>query len=100
MIKYVDLVACRLYDDDFITVYQAPAWTYLEEGNDVLVEHPSIGTAKAKVVKVITIAEDNEAFDFILTLCDEQKPLPKVLSKVIYSRFKYEGENNGTDTDR
>ena len=102
--KFIDIVAVRFCVNndpkDLLTelhLFEAPAWSALKEGSEVMVNDFYLGERMAKVVKCYTINPSSEEFEFILAITNSGKKLGRVLGKIDYTEFKYEEEKNGTD---
>ena len=92
--KYVDLVVCRFPDDDRDFLFCAPRWSGLEAGDQVVAETDG-GNRVAQVQAVCTIdIGDNNIVSMILYLAKVEKPLHRVLSKVVFSDFEYEEDED------
>ena len=95
MDKYIDLVICdverdgRLGKRQEIKVCQAPAWSGLERGDEVIIgrEHEE---ARGKVQRVHTIINGGADLEFILVASGHIPPLYKILKKVLYKEFEYQ----------
>lgn len=95
MDKYIDLVICdverdgRLGKSQEIKVCQAPAWSGLERGDEVIIgrEHDE---ARGRVQRVHTIINGGADLEFILGASGNTLPLYKVLKKVLYKKFEYQ----------
>lgn len=94
MTKYIDLVLCTHPSLDRLVPFKAPAFTSLKEGDHVKVESGILGHTEVEVVKSLTIDENSEQMEFILTAINLRTaiPLRKVLSKVIFEDFEWEEE--------
>ena len=87
---YIDLVVCKHKDSDKRYLFRAPAWSSLEEGQDVIVE-TSNGLEPAIVVTVNTFDNDCKDTDtqFILKSMGATWPLKKVVSKIVVKELDY-----------
>ena len=88
--NYVDLVVCKHDGCDAHFLFQAPAWSGLEEGDLVIV----YGDQKATVMNKITVDPTSEEYDFIVDATNAIKPLKRVLKKVTFRDFVYEEVDN------
>ena len=95
MDKYIDLVICKMSDNVIHpSVFRAPAWSHLDEGEKVIVETDK-GETEATVVRSYTIEKNSAEMDFIMVASGTTLPLKKVLKKVKYLDFEYkEDEEN------
>ena len=89
MDKYLDLVVCKYGALDKISVFRAPRWSYLNEGDRVVVELEK-GQIEATVVRSYTIEKNSAEMDFIIVASGTTLPLKKVLKKITYKDFEYE----------
>lgn len=95
MDKYIDLVICdverngRLGKSQEIKVCQAPAWSGLERGDEVIIgrEHEE---ARGVVKRLYTIENGGAELEFILVASGHVPPLYKILKKVLYKEFEYQ----------
>lgn len=93
---YIDLVSCKHSKNGNVFLFQAPAWSHLKKGDDVIVdtirgEHPAF------VVDAITVDIDSDTFNFIVDSMEATLPLKRVLKKFDYKTFEYEEDENVTD---
>ena len=92
MEDFIDLVICKLDSNHNLSIFRAPAWSYLSKGEKVLVETKK-GEAEATVEKTYTVDVTNKnAFDFILMASGVSLPLRKVLKRIIFIDLDYENE--------
>lgn len=84
--NFIDLVVLknRLY------VFQAPAFSGLKEGDEVVIK--SDKEEVATVERVYTARKSGAELDFILTASGTILPLRKILKKLDYKEFEYEDE--------
>lgn len=93
MDKMVDLVLCeRGLHSGQKFLFQAPAFSWLENGDRVLVDTEH-GESDAAVVSVCTVNIASEQYDMIMQACGVSEPLKKVISKITYRKLEYEGES-------
>ena len=91
---YIDLVICKAYRESKPQIYQAPPWSGLKAGDEVIVESVK-GESHAVVDRAINVdSTDTRELDFIMTLGGEKK-LKKILKKVEYKVYEYEEDDNG-----
>lgn len=95
MVEYMDLVLCRKNGFEMPVIFRAPAWSYLEKGDTVIVDWGDGGT-EAVVEKSYTVsAKDKDEIDFIMTASGTKLPLRKVLKIIKCIDFEYkEDEDN------
>ena len=74
-------------------LYQAPAFSSIKPGDEVICETPQ-GQRNGIVVDVEDISKTNHYLEFVLNAMQETLPLPKIISKVSYEKLKYESEDN------
>lgn len=95
MEKYIDLVICevegknRFGSTQEAKVCQAPAWSGLEEGDEVIIGGES-EEARGRVERVHTIINGGADLEFILVASGTRMPLYKILKKVLYKEFEYQ----------
>ena len=90
--SYIDIVAVRYSDSETakIFLFQAPAWTNLKPGDEVLCE-TSCGQSRGHVLAVDTMGDDSDEYNLVLTL-NRGKQLPKIRAKIIYHTYEYADE--------
>lgn len=64
----------------------APKFSYLEQGDEVMVDNKKAGI----VFDSITVTQDDEKFNFIANAMGANFPLPRITSKVTYSKMNWE----------
>lgn len=85
---YIDLVLCRDASEERVLA-KAPAWSYLKEGDWIVLENDDGEYKKAIVEKVLTIKLMDEEMSFIL-MATQNNPLKlKVRSKIKQEKFNY-----------
>ncbi len=87
--NYIDLVVLKNSNN----VYQAPAFSGLKEGDEVVVKR-STKEEVFTVERVYTARKSGVELDFILTASSSSFPLRKILKKVDYKEFEYEDEGS------
>ena len=98
---YIDYVVCKHEGSNARFLFRAPAWSYLEEGQKVIVETKK-GPQTATVVCSYT--DDNDPEDkgvkFKLASMGATWPLKKILSKIVVHELDYSGyEDDEEETD-
>ena len=99
MAKYVDLVACVHQGNNKCYLFEAPEFSPLKSGDQVLVE--SGDTAKlVDVVEVQTCIVGSPEYKFALAVTGAREPLKRVIAKLTYKIFEYtDGKNPEVGTD-
>lgn len=92
MSNYVDLVLVKHDETGKKYLFQAPGWSYLDEGTKVIVDTCVSDNEPAEVVASYTIDPSSEEFKFICEAAGATLPLKKVVAKVRLSVFKYDDE--------
>lgn len=96
MHRYIDLVLCHFEHEEINHLYQAPKWSELHEGDEVLVEVVG-GVEHAIVTESLTVDAVNksEKTEFILKAFNEKDfNLKKVVEKIWHQKYLYEEDNN------
>lgn len=94
MVEYMDLVLCRKNGFEMPVIFRAPAWSYLEKGDTVIVDWGDGGT-EAVVEKSYTVSvKDKDEIDFIMTASGTKLLLRKVLKKITYRELDYMEEDD------
>lgn len=89
MNKMVDLVLCKhALNSAQKFLFQAPACSFLEKGDRVLVDTKH-GESDAYVVSVCTVRIDSEQYGMILACAGATEPIRKVIGKTILTKFNY-----------
>lgn len=98
--QYIDLVLCKHHNNDRYFLFQAPEFSGLQNGDQVIVETRK-GEKEAIVIDKTTVntTSDNDFIEFAMTVCNATHPLKKVLKKVVYIELKYGDENEKTGSD-
>ena len=89
MAKYVDLVLAKTERMERPHLFQCPSWSYLSNGDQVMVE-TKYGKAEMTVVAAFTADEESDYFRFIARAANATLPLKRVLGKVQYKEFYYD----------
>lgn len=86
---YIDLVVCKAKDINIPSLYQAPAFSRLQKDDRVIVENGA-GELEVTVVASASInVEDKEKMDLVLSACNENLPLRKVLKRYYIEVLDY-----------
>ena len=93
---YIDIVLCRHPYGSKTFLFQAPAWSGLTQGDDVIVDTIN-GTQPAQVAHVYTVEQDSKIEDFVICASGAYKPLKRILKRVIYRDFDYPEEDENAD---
>lgn len=83
---YIDIALVKFDYAEGQYLFQAPAWSALEEGDKVLVHDE---TQEATVKATFTLDTNDEVFDFILKITGARLPLAKIDGKVKLQKFNY-----------
>ena len=86
---YIDLVLVKHDGCNQPYLFQAPAWSYLKEGDRVVV-HNKFDEQTATVIEAITTTLDSETYRMVVKSSRAKEPLAKVVAKLDYSKFTYE----------
>lgn len=90
---YIDLVLCKVEGETKAELFQAPRFSHLKAGDDVLVD-TAYGEKHAKVINSMSVDPEYEEHRFILDATGATEPLKRVLSQIRYKAFTYEEEND------
>ena len=92
---YIDLVLCKNGKNKQTFLFQAPGFSRLSTGDEVICD-TVLGKQKMTVVEVMSISNATEprAYNMVLKAAGATEPLKKVISKIEYSEFKYEEDEN------
>ncbi len=88
MVDYVDVVVCKHDGDNKPYLFEAPAWSGLENADKVLVDTCN-GERSAVVQSVCTIRPGTEAWVCLLMAARATQPLRKVIGKIQLVKFDY-----------
>ena len=96
--EFFDVVTCQHEGSTNKFLFRAPAWSYLNKGDTVIVETKK-GEQKATVVAVSTETYDYEdkTTKFIVDSMGATWPLNKVLAKVVLSEIHYKDEEENEE---
>lgn len=83
--NFIDLVVLKNHPH----VFQAPAFSQLKDGDKVVIESTKEETAI--VERVYTARKSGDELDFILIASGTSLPLKKILKKIDYTDFEFEG---------
>lgn len=82
MSKYIDLVLVRHNEKGKLFLFQAPAFSHIEAGTEVIVD-TVLGKATGVVIfGSITVEDGSDEMNFVATAAGAKSPLRKVLSVV------------------
>lgn len=91
--KTIDLVLCEHdLNKGQKFLFQAPMFSCLKNGDKVMVD-TKYGERVATVVASCSVGEGTEQYEMIVQACGASEPLKKVISKITYRKFEYEGES-------
>lgn len=93
MANYIDLVLAKNERMERPHLFWCPPWSYLHEGDSVMVE-TKYGKKEMTVVASFTEDAECETFQFIVKAANAPLPLYKVLGKMQYREFFYEDEGD------
>ena len=89
---YIDFVVCRHLVDPKRYLYIAPAWSYLDEDDEVVVDID--GEEKhAVVIDSKTVEVNSDWYNFVLNVAGAQIPMHKIIKKLVYRDLIYKEEN-------
>lgn len=91
MSKYIDVVIATLEYDGTPRLYEAPAFSHLSHGDEIMVEGEN-SDERAYVVGSNAYDPNSDEFKMLIWASDTLFPLPRVLAKVVYSKFEYPEE--------
>ena len=87
---FIDLVIVTYPVSTRRDLFEAPAFTHLEQGDEVLVQDcENNGKRHGIVVDSVTVTKDDDKYNFILNAMRAEKPLQRVLSKIIYREIDW-----------
>ena len=82
---FIDLVIVTYPVSTRRDLFEAPAFTHLEQGDEVVVQDDeNEGKRHGIVVDSVTVTKDDDSYNFLLNAMRAEKPLQRVLSKVVY----------------
>ena len=88
--NFIDLVLCRFDEDGENRLFYAPAFSWLQKGDVVVVDSIENWERTATVVAVLTVGkDDSKTIDFVLNASKTNQILGKVRSKLSYVELKY-----------
>ena len=94
MSKYVQYVVCKLPLNSIKYLFYAPAFAYIKEGDEVLVDTQG-GEKRATVLAVCNTSSDDVERALRVLTGGEDKPVKRVIGKYQFYKFDYsEDENN------
>lgn len=88
---FIDLVIVSYPVSTRVDLFEAPAFTHLEQGDEVLVQEVEnyAGKRHGIVVDSVTVTKDDDKYNFILNAMHAEKPLQRVLSKIVYREIDW-----------
>lgn len=94
--KWYDVISVTI--NGKVRLYEAPYYSGIEEGDEVIVEW-GFNDTSIGIVKTVThnMYDDNETLELICKLLSISLPLPRVLRRIEYIDMKYKedtDENN------
>jgi hypothetical protein len=84
---YKDYVLCKVENSEKPYLFYAPRYTYLEQGDMVIVETKD-GEKKAEVIQSITFEESSKEVDFIVR-CTGATIIKKILKTIRFKELDY-----------
>ena len=90
---FIDLVLCKHLVDSRKFLFYAPAFSYLQKDDQVLVD-TARGEQTAIVINAVTVDSDSEDYLFILDATSATLPLQRVISKVWYRELEYKPDKD------
>ena len=91
---YIDLVLCKHSESGKLFLFEAPPFSYLAKGDEVIVETRH-GETSATVRMSYTVEAESKAYDFIVEAAGATHPLKRVLKECQYKELIYKEEENG-----
>lgn len=92
--EWFDIVAVRFSEHGKIKLFQAPGFSGIKWGEGVIVESGihdvEFGRAEGVAVTVNHVCMDSEILKTLLAHCEQELPLPKVISRIEIINMKYE----------
>jgi len=85
---FIDLVAVSFPLDKRNYLYEAPRWTGLEQGDEVIVQDDD-GRHSGIVLDSVTVTKDDDKYNFIVNAMGAEKPLARVIQKVTYHKLDW-----------
>lgn len=103
--EWFDIVAVRFSEHGKIKLFQAPGFSGIKWGEGVIVESGihdvEFGRAEGVAVTVNHVQPDSSLLEVLLAHCEQELPLPKVISRIEVINMKYpeeeeaDGDNAG-----
>jgi len=85
---FIDLVVCTYPVSNKKYLYEAPKFSGLEQGDEVIVKDAA-GDHAAIVLECETFTKDDEKYCFIVNAMNAELPLARVMSKIVYHKFDW-----------
>ena len=95
MNNYVQFVVCQHTGDNKKYLFYAPAYSYIQIGDEVLVD-TQFGKQRATVLAVCSTSIDEVKTMFRVLAGAEDKPLKRVIGKYQFTKFDYD-EDEGNE---
>ena len=92
--EYIDLVLVKVGSVPTPIVYAAPPFTYLKEGERVIVEGKPAPEAEGVVVASFTTKEDGDEANFFIKATNAEMPLRRVLKRIWYTELKWKEDED------
>lgn len=87
---FIDLVIVTYPVTTRRDLFEAPAFTHFEQGDEVVVQDDeNEGKRHGIVVDSVTVTKDDDKYNFILNAMHAEKPLQRVLSKIVYREIDW-----------
>ena len=102
--EWFDIVAVRFSEHGKIKLFQAPGFSGIKWGEGVIVESGihdvEFGRAEGVAVTVNHVCMDSELLKTLLAQCEQELPLPKIISRIQTIEMEYPEEEKEDDTER
>lgn len=85
---FIDLVICTYPVSNKKYLFEAPRWSGLEQGDEVVVEDAQ-GKHTALVVDCSTFQKRDDKYRFVVNAMNAELPLARVVSKIEYRKFDW-----------
>ena len=86
---FIDLVVVSFPLDKRNYLYEAPRWTGLEQGDDIVVQEKDGYKHEGIVIDSVTVTKDDDKYNFIVNAMGAEKPLARVVSKIEYRKLDW-----------
>ena len=91
---YKDYVLVKNYTTSTVQLCEAPAWSSLENGDEVVLDTGHRG----EFVTSITLDENSPTVEFIVGLV-KQTRIPRIKAKVVFDNYAYPKAENEDNSD-